>query len=230
MKALATYVMRGRMQAALVATAFAVLSFVLQPFGFISGAVVALVTLRRGIVEGLTVTAISGLVIGLLAYFAAQQPMLGLLYITAVWLPVVLVSHVLRRTISLSIAISVATVLGMGLVLLVFANVPDPTVFWKEILNSIYTQIMADAPTGAGMLENKDVWLETSAKVMTGLVGGAFLLGIVFSLLIGRWWQAMLYNPGGFQQEFLALRFGRIEAGIGLVLSSVLSLLLIWAV
>ena len=31
-------------------------------------------------------------------------------------------------------------------------------------------------------------------------------LSAIVSLLVSRWWQALLYNPGGFQQEFHALR------------------------
>ena len=41
--------------------------------------------------------------------------------------------------------------------------------------------------------------------------------------LVGRWWQALLYNPGGFQQEFYQLRLSRTNIFVlvaGLVLFS----------
>ncbi len=38
---------------------------------------------------------------------------------------------------------------------------------------------------------------------MLGLVNA---MGSMLCLLLARWWQAALYNPGGFGQEFKALR------------------------
>ena len=41
---------------------------------------------------------------------------------------------------------------------------------------------------------------------MTGVVAAGSILGLLFGLFLARWWQANLYNPGGFKQEFLTLR------------------------
>jgi hypothetical protein len=37
-------------------------------------------------------------------------------------------------------------------------------------------------------------------------------------LLLGRWWQALLFNPGGFRPEFHQLRLGRPLALLALAL------------
>jgi hypothetical protein len=37
------------------------------------------------------------------------------------------------------------------------------------------------------------------------------------AVLIARWWQAILYNPGGFQADFHRLRMGRIATGVASV-------------
>jgi len=44
--------------------------------------------------------------------------------------------------------------------------------------------------------------------------------------MIGRWWQALLYNPGGFRQEFHNLRFDpRIMViMLGLILAGLLDI------
>jgi hypothetical protein len=51
------------------------------------------------------------------------------------------------------------------------------------------------------------------------LIGRTFLLGVagyvialtsIVSVILGRWWQAMLYNPGGFKLEFHQLRFNSL--------------------
>ena len=48
-----------------------------------------------------------------------------------------------------------------------------------------------------------------AARLMTGLVIAVSVLGVLLSVLLGRWWQALLYNPGGFGKEFRALRLDR---------------------
>jgi cellulose synthase/poly-beta-1,6-N-acetylglucosamine synthase-like glycosyltransferase len=40
---------------------------------------------------------------------------------------------------------------------------------------------------------------------MTGIVAAGSVFSLLFGLFLGRWWQANLYNPGGFKQEYLSL-------------------------
>ena len=47
--------------------------------------------------------------------------------------------------------------------------------------------------------------IDVLAHYMTGVVAAGSVFGLLFGLFLGRWWQANLYNPGGFKQEFLAL-------------------------
>jgi uncharacterized protein YybS (DUF2232 family) len=42
--------------------------------------------------------------------------------------------------------------------------------------------------------------------------------------LLGRWWQAVLYNPGGFGDEFRRIRLGKALSLIALVLVGVSSM------
>jgi hypothetical protein len=46
----------------------------------------------------------------------------------------------------------------------------------------------------------------------------ALILQWLLGLLLGRWWQALLYNPGGFGEEFRGLRLHRGLGIAGLVL------------
>jgi uncharacterized protein YybS (DUF2232 family) len=46
----------------------------------------------------------------------------------------------------------------------------------------------------------------------------------LFGLFLGRWWQATLYNPGGFKQEFLSLNtYPRLAIG------SIVVIVIAWA-
>ena len=64
MKGLAAFVMAGRGQAVLAVVAFSLLSVVIPPASYLAGGAVGLVTLRRGWLEGLVVTAGATLLAG----------------------------------------------------------------------------------------------------------------------------------------------------------------------
>ena len=62
-----------------------------------------------------------------------------------------------------------------------------------------------------GRLDNGQPLEEAIASVTSEQMAGAISAGAGFfavvSLVLGRYWQASLYNPGGFGEEFRALRF-----------------------
>ncbi len=53
------------------------------------------------------------------------------------------------------------------------------------------------------------------APVLTGLIAALLQVVSVLSLILGRYWQAFLYNPGGFGREFRSIR---IPAGPAMLL------------
>jgi len=64
-------------------------------------------------------------------------------------------------------------------------------------------------------------WLELLkawAPWLPGQAVGAALLIALLALLLGRWWQALLFNPGGFRPEFHELRLGQPLAAFTLAL------------
>ncbi len=62
--------------------------------------------------------------------------------------------------------------------------------------------------------------IDTMAPLMTGVVAMSVVFSAITSLLLARWWQSLLYNPGGFGSEFRALRLGRTAAAITLGVSA----------
>jgi hypothetical protein len=59
---------------------------------------------------------------------------------------------------------------------------------------------------------------EAVAQWMTGAFAAALVLQWLLGLFIGRWWQAQLYNPGGFGEEFRSLRLPRLLGVAGVLL------------
>ena len=181
----------------IVASSLALLSLIMPPVSIVSSASVALVTLRRGAFEGLTILVCSSVVAGLLGFLALGNYQFALLYVMVLWVPVWLISIVLREGRYLSLAVEIAVLIGVLGVAGFYLYAPDPAAMWKNILSQM---IPADAPV-ADIQRTIDVL----AHYMTGVVAAGSVFSLLFGLFLGRWWQATLYNPGGFRQEFLSL-------------------------
>lgn len=206
MNPLAAYIMRGRMQAILVASTLALLSLIIPPVSVVSSASVALVTLRLGAFEGLYVLLCSSLAAGLLGLFILGNYQFALLYVGVLWLPVWLISIILREGRHLALAVEIAVLLGIAGVLGFYLYDAEPALMWKDVLSRM---VPANAP-----VENIQHTVEMIAHYMTGVVAAGSVFGLLFGLFLGRWWQAALYNPGGFRQEFLLLStHGRLVIG-----------------
>ena len=221
MKALATFVMRGRLQAALVAAVGAVLFWLFPPFLIVSGASVALVTLRLGAIEGVRVMALAGLGAVTLTGLALGTPWPMLDVLPVCWLPLWLLALVLRATVSLSRTVQAAAALGLLGVAVFFLALGDPAVWWGGVLGQWERQLVALAPgqsVDQATLDQLLALLKEWAPYLPGQAVGAALLFVLAGLLLGRWQQALLFNPGGFRPEFHELRLGRPLAALTLAL------------
>lgn len=219
---MAAFIMRGRGAAIGVASLFAIMAIILPFLSYMSGAVIALVTLRRGPIEGGIVVLATAAVVGVLSQYALDNPVFVLAFILAAWLPIWILSLILRHTVSLSLTLWVAAGMSLALLLLIHALIPEPTPWWREILAKVVGDALTQPDLGMAIQDVNDI-LDTMAKMMTGFVASVFFLSLVFGLVLGRWWQAMLYNPGGFRAEFLNIRLNRAVAGAG-------ALVFLWAV
>ncbi len=215
LKTLAAFILRGQSQAVLVTVLFAVLALMLPPFSILSGAAVALVTLRLGAQPGGVVMAISTLLVGLLSYFTLGNPAPALMLLTALWLPNWLLAWVLRSTRSLALSLATGGALGLLGVLAVYLALGDANAvsqWWQAILQQVFAPVLqaADDPQRALLSEG----IARAAQIMTGLMAAGMVLNLMACLFLARGWQAALFNPGGFRDEFHGLRFGR---GMGLL-------------
>lgn len=190
MRALAEYVMRGRRNAAMAIMLFGFIPFV----SWLSPSIVALVALRKGISEGV-----------LMALWALLPAIYFWREGDGVALPLIIVvlvsSLVLRRTISLEFAVLTQLVIAAitTVVVVEFKFLP------YEMLLDVFKQLLAKVEL------NKQITMPLlEPEHYELLVANFYSLSLgsmaLLALLVARWWQAMLYNPGGFQQEFHQLR------------------------
>ena len=206
MKALAAFVMRGRTQATTVAVLLAALALFLTPLGVISAAVIGLVSLRHGVREAALVLLMGTLVLAGLGMALFGQPMALALMGLLLWLPLVVLGEVLRITRSFNFIVELMVLAGFMLVGLQYLLMGDVTLFWQDLLSQYLGQYMNPEMASE---EERAALAATMAPWMAGGLGAAWFLQLLVSLFLARAWQAALYNPGGFSQEFYQLRLGR---------------------
>ncbi|WP_336367203.1 hypothetical protein [Marinobacter sp. C2H3] len=219
MRALAQFVMRGPLQAggvAAVTTAVPLLFWV-------GAAVVALVTLRLGVQQGLNIGLWALLPALGWSWFGPDPTALAVLVHTFAIAAILRTSHSWER----------ALLGGSFLALVTGLLLP---VLYPGLLNdlvqagvSFYQQYNAEVAKALG--DN----LETMIRhTMNASMAGTYLATAIAMAMLARSWQAGLYNPGGFRQEFRSLRLSPVIAvlcGLTMVAGPVLGLntmLLAW--
>jgi hypothetical protein len=191
MGAIARFTMQGPRQAALVAVLFAAIPLMY----WVSAAVVALVILTQGLNKGFNVM-LAALLPGI-AWFAAQQD----ITVCVVVLGSAVMASVLRLNASLPKAISLSVLVGLATVWLLPVLSPS----WFDILQQ-GAQEYGKALEGRMEAQTAQAFQPWILPMLLGGISAMLQLFAIGGLLLGRYWQAKLYNPDGFKEEFHTLR------------------------
>ncbi|PRY71687.1 hypothetical protein [Halomonas ventosae] len=200
----ARWMMRGTPHAAggaAVATAI--------PWLFWLGAAVAgLVTLRHGLAASLPVTIAAAVPAG---WWWTQGDVIPLASV----LLVVLMAVVLRARLRWSEALLAGTLAGAAMIQLDIFLPPGGA-------GPVLEQLRQGSPDIAAMfaeLSRQGMDTEQLAGLLiSGVTALIVLLAAVACLALARGWQAGLYNPGGFREEFHGLRLAPRELAVLVVL------------
>ncbi len=190
MRALAEFIMRGRAQAAVVALAG-------NWIPLLTPATVGLVTLRQGVVNGLQVLTWALLPALLMLIFSPVEPLLPLLVVTSGLLAFA-TSLVLRATASWAHTLMVLIAMACGLALAIGVFSPGALNLALEMLDQWRHQLHGD--------EVPERLAAAGRGFVLGMMAYIMAFSSVAGLIVARWWQALLYNPGGFREEFHRLR------------------------
>jgi hypothetical protein len=206
MRALAEFAMRGRAQAIGVAIAGIVLPF----FIWISAAVIGLVALRRSAQDAFIVLGWSVLAaVAIMLWQGDPGPVTALIGTAiAAW--------VLRWSLSWSLALTAIVVAGLLSAVLLEAVDSSFVAQLSAVLNEFLAKLREQLPAGQATLIT-----QMSSVQVSGLLGLRSATLMTIALLLARWWQALLYNSGGFRTEFHSLRLP-VPVVIGLIASSLL--------
>jgi hypothetical protein len=201
-------------------------SFISMYFLICSAAVVAFVALRHGEMAAFRVVGGCLLLLIVLSAVLYKSVVHVPLIATVFWLPAILASVVLARTVKLDYAVLAIVVCGVVAVVGLTLVLGDTTEFWRSQFAD--TGAMVNDPSlkglpGSAEFEAQRIGIiDGIAKMMTGAMGVSVMSVALGALFLARSWQAGLFNPGGFQTEFHALSLGK-NAALICVLVIVLS-------
>ena len=190
--------MRGRPQALMLAIG----GMAVPGFGWFGAAVVGLVTLRKGWLDG-SLLLLWASIPALAWLFAAQDP--GPLVVLT---GVVVLSYILRVTTSWSYVLAIAVVLGL------------PTSWLFSVTSEVVIERVIDFFVELSRQSGEEAVINdldrlALGKMLVGLFAAGQVSVMLAALVLARWWQSVLYNPGGFGAEFRQLR---LAPGMVLVL------------
>jgi len=187
MRAFAEFVMRGRLQATGVCIACGILPFV----HWVAIAVIALVVLRKGLLEGALLMLWTGLPLAAWLLIGPDPSVLLVLVGTFG------LALLLRTTLSWQwvLAGAVAVAVASALVIEHFAG------GWLQQTMAWYADLLKSTEA-----RQPDLTDDQLRHLLVGLLAMGQAYAMIVCLVLARWWQSLLYNPGGFRQEFHNLR------------------------
>lgn len=198
MRALAQFIMRGRWQAATVA-------LLGSWFPLVTPATIGLVSLRRGAFEGALVL-LWALLPAAVGVWASSVGALMAYATMGVMVVVLLSALMLRTTTSWSRTLGLLVASSALAALLASWAVNDVA---ASLANAVGELAMPETPeNGASgtVAQQEPASGQWSTRAASGVVAYLISLTSFLALLLGRWWQALLYNPGGLQAEMHGLR------------------------
>ncbi len=207
MQPLAQYVMDHRSKAIFAAMILATLPLALAQW--LALAVLALVTLVKGprqsaLVLAWMVLPSLALALTILPYLLWDFLLFGAVF---TWL----LAGLFYYTRSWIVLLECGTCLSILAVWGLHGWYPNLTEEWVPRLREVYTAL-TDMMEGPAPDVDVEQLLRQQAFYATGTYAAIYLMRAVFAVAIGRYMQSLLYNPGGFREEFLALRLGKVSA------------------
>jgi len=202
MRALGGYILLGRLQAVTAISLFTVISMFIPPLSYLLGGVPAgLLILRKGPAYGMQVLLVCLLAVVLFVAVIGVNPQVSFAFALGIWAPVYLCCSVLRQTQSQGWLVFAAGSIAAAYVLVLHWMIADVPAWWQQWMELWINNAF---PEGGG--EQYQEILVQAAPAMNAIMTGAIATSLIVTSLLSRWWQSLLFNPGGFRSEFYALR------------------------
>ena len=207
MRGLADLAMRGPKQAIGLAAVFACIPMLF----WISAAIVSLVILRRGIGPGLKVLAWA-LLPGIGWAATGQFATLTGLIATGI------MACVLRQTVSWHKTLLALLPIGALIALVMAQLAPQQITMLTDVVMTFITNYFGGEDQSTVDIGSLKPLVEFG---VIGMITWADLVSCILGLMLARSWQAQLFNPGGFREEFHDIRLPASSAMLLVMLTLV---------
>ena len=186
MRGLAEFVMSGRKQAIMAVIFLGLIPLV----NLLNPVVVGLMVLRKGVLEVAIIFAWAILPIGAWAIVGDIAPLIMLFGISGLaWL--------LRETESWETTLLATIAIGLSVEIYLRLQ--------PAVLDGLFQQLELLLVTN----NLQGIQLEDLRESIGSFIGVGYMFLAIVLLILARWMQATLFNPGGFQKEFHQLRIGQ---------------------
>lgn len=228
---LTNHLLRHRWQVLLLTF---VITFVPVIGGTLGILIATLVTLCKGVKEGALLTFAASLPY-LISFFLAGNPetlpiSLWMVVCVAVTSNILSCAFavMLRKKASFSTILQVAALMGVLVVSVVHLAYPHVADWWGQQLQAYAAEAQKMTgmlkPSGVNTTEARLEWINVVKYYTTGFIITMILLNSVIQLVIARWWQVAIYQPGKLRYELRGIRLSQL-AGLLFLLSLVFSYL-----
>ena len=227
---LAQWLLKGQGQALAFVTVCFCAGYIFWPINIIAAAGLSLISLRQGAQKSATIAALALIPAAIIGY------QLGGIYMPLLLgLSTLITSETLKQTRSwpFSLLALTGTSFAASAAMLVFFNTTllEQVSMMQEVLAHVSEQMANQNEAQAEVMQLINESL--NARFIAGIWGSMLAVMVFFGLALARSWQAKLFNPGGFQQEFHQLRLGKADTLIyvitGLGLLSLDTSFMTWA-
>ena len=188
----------------------------------LSSAVLAFVLLRHQEQAAMTTACAAAVAVVLLAVVTQQYSAPILLFTALCWLGALGVASVLRQTVSLKAAVLTTIPVTVLVALIGISYKAEIVHFWQSALLESMANFSKEELQRLGP-EKLDLMNNAMPQLLAESVASWAFFIVICGVFIARYWQAQLFNAGGFQQEFHSLRLGK-EAVIAFAIVIALSL------
>jgi hypothetical protein len=197
----AAYILKNRLNGLLLTLFFSAVPFM----EWVGAVIMALITLRKGVLEGFIALVISAIPF-VIWYSLGQQGNFYYIFLS-VNCAVFILSMVLRDFASWKLTFEVGALVGLAIVCFVHYWIPDLQSYWIHLFETINGELKKDLALKVSV-PNQEALFSLWASVATGVQVSYNLFRAVSYLALARWLQSMLYHPGGLQQELISIRLG----------------------
>jgi len=190
--------------AVLSSLAFFILGLFFSPFLIISAALITLVSLRQGPLNGLKVVFYATALYFFISLLIFKNGFSGIFLPVLVWLPMLVLSAPLRRGQSYEVSLILCGVFIFLYACLLRIAVGDVEMFWMNKMQTVLDVLSQQSEFQFS--EDQLKYLSSQIHIWWLILLQSCMVG---TLLLARSWQSKLYYPGGFGEEFRRIRLSR---------------------